>query len=296
MSTSQPRSFKLFQQLPTELRFQIWEYTIQPRVVRDLFGKQNGKWTVERVPPALQACVESRSLLKQHYTVVTLSHSPQVYTYVNMKIDTVHVDIFILHKYLEENMGLTQYMPMVKSMVLITGAVVPPVTDVVIHDLFRTYPSLGRLAHNASSIEHLLTFESTMMRVRDGLDFEINELQTSAGPYSQSIPLSRYDTQRMVLEALRQENADLEALVQANEALIQASEALFGAINSEVAAAQEKINAIQEDREAAQARVVVSRASLAASQARVAAIRAHPPLVSGYKVIYTRIRPHLSAI
>ncbi|KAL7627447.1 hypothetical protein AAE478_001640 [Parahypoxylon ruwenzoriense] len=75
-------SFPLFSLLPTELRFQIWRHTCQPRVVEVLYDSQNDRCTSSTAPPAiLHACQEARFEALRVYkrSFGTRSHEPRIY-------------------------------------------------------------------------------------------------------------------------------------------------------------------------------------------------------------------------
>lgn len=95
-------TFSLFPLLPTELRLQIWRFTVEPRTVDISVSESYLRFgyplpvTNTPVPGPLQTCRESRSELQKHYQrgFKELRNRDDVelrYVWVNFEIDIIYI-------------------------------------------------------------------------------------------------------------------------------------------------------------------------------------------------------------
>lgn len=87
MTLQENSKFHKFQELPTELRLDIWKIAcyLECRVHRVWFI-----YPIHRTPPVLHACLESREVALKHF-VLTAGHIPS-HKYVNPKTDALLLD------------------------------------------------------------------------------------------------------------------------------------------------------------------------------------------------------------
>lgn len=88
-------TFYPFPMLPLELRQRIWELSMEPRNLP--YGPKPWTYFEISIPPALQACNESRTHLQRHYAkVFQTQKDPSRYHWVNFGVDSIYVDQYHL--------------------------------------------------------------------------------------------------------------------------------------------------------------------------------------------------------
>lgn len=81
-------TFHPFSRLPLELRWRIWELSIEPREVA--VGRELSRCSRTPPPSVLHACAESRSHLQSLYTKAFATGTLPKYSLVDFDIDTVY--------------------------------------------------------------------------------------------------------------------------------------------------------------------------------------------------------------
>ena len=91
-----PETFYKFRKLPPEQRWMIWDLAATPRLLHLKYNHQSKTLTLEdrchmeRVPPLLQVCQESRLVSSRRYTLLVLNPSVKSHVYIDFAADTVY--------------------------------------------------------------------------------------------------------------------------------------------------------------------------------------------------------------
>ncbi|KAH6859129.1 hypothetical protein BKA58DRAFT_444296 [Alternaria rosae] len=99
-------TFHPFPRLPYELRMQIWEMTVESRIVDvkvyyDPIPNDFGLSTTTLVPPVLQACQEARNhgLYKRCFSELALPNYRAQYVWADLNIDTIDIGDTYFERY-----------------------------------------------------------------------------------------------------------------------------------------------------------------------------------------------------